>query len=64
MMFVKEYLNSAKATMYQSVLIRRMLYNLIFLLVMLTYLTSNVEGFIASEMFRLVAQGTVYIDVL
>ena len=63
-MFVKEYLNSAKATMYQSVLIRRMLYNLIFLLVMLTYLTSNVEGFIASEMFRLVAQGTVYIDVL
>ena len=64
MMFVKEYLNSAKATMYQSVLIRRMLYNLIFLLVMLTYLTFNVEGSIASEMFRLVAQGTVYIDVL
>ena len=60
-MFVKEYLNSAKATMYQSVLIRRMLYNLIFLLVMLTYLTFNVEGSIASEMFRLIAEGTVYI---
>ena len=60
MMFVKEYLNSAKATMYQSVLTRRILYNFL----MLTYLTFNVEGSIASEMFRLVAQGTVYIDVL
>ena len=28
---------------------------------MLTYLTSNSEGSFASEMFRLVAEGTVYI---
>ena len=63
-MSANEYFNSAKATMYRSVFTKRMLYNLLSLLVMLTYLTSNVEGSIASEMFRLVAEGTVYIDVL
>ena len=57
MMFVKEYFNSAKITMYQSVLTRRMLYNLIFLLVMSTYFTSNAEGSFSSEVFRLVAEG-------
>ena len=59
MMFVKEYFNSAKTTIYQSVLTRRILYNFL----MLTYLTSNSEGSFASEMFRLVAEGTVYIYI-
>ena len=63
MMTVREYFNSAKATMYRSVFTRRMLYNLLSLLVMLTYLTSNSEGSFASEMFRLVAEGTVYIYI-
>ena len=57
MMPVKEYFNCAKTTMYQSVFTGRMLYNLLFLLVMLTYFASNVEGSFSSEMFRLVAQG-------
>ena len=64
MMTVREYFNSAKATMYRSVFTRRMLYNLLSLLVMLIYLTSNSEGSFSSEMFRLVAEGTVSIDVL
>ena len=63
-MSVKEYFNSAKTTMYRSVFTRRILYNLLSLLVMLIYLTSNSEGSFASEMLRLVAEGTVYIDVL
>ena len=63
-MTVKEYFNSAKETMYRSVFTRRMP-RLLSLLVMLIYLTSNSEGSFASEMFRLVAEGTVYIaDVL
>ena len=57
MMSVKEYFNCAKTTMYQSVFTGRMLYNLLFLLVMLTYFASNAEGSISSEMFRLVAEG-------
>ena len=57
MMSVKEYFNSAKTTVYQSVLTRRILYNLLFLLVMSTYFVSNAEGSFSSEMFRLVAEG-------
>ena len=46
-MSVKEYFNSAKTTMYQSVLTKRMLYNLLSLLVMLTYFASNADrGFL------------------
>ena len=57
MMSVKEYFNSAKTTMYQSVVTRRILYNLLFLLVMSTYFVSNAEGSFSSEVFRLVAKG-------
>ena len=59
MMFVKEYFNSAKTTMYQIVFTRRMLYNLLFLFVMSTYFASSTEGSFASEVFKLVAEGTV-----
>ena len=59
-MSVKEYLSSAKTvTMYKSIFTRRFLYNVLFLLVTFTYLTSNVEGSFSIEMFRLVAKGTV-----
>ena len=54
---VKEYCNSAVITMYQSVLTRCILYNLILLLVMSTYFSSNAEGSFSSEVFRLVAEG-------
>ena len=57
MMFVKEYFNSVKTTMYQSFLTRCILYNLILLLVMSTYFVSNAEGSFSSEVFRLVAEG-------
>ena len=57
MMSVKEYFNSAMTTMYQSVVTRRILYNLLFLLVMSTYFVSNAEGSFSSEVFRLVAKG-------
>ena len=57
-MSVMEYYNNAKTTMWQSVFTRRMLYNLLFLLLLLTYLTSNAKGSFASEVFRLVAEGT------
>ena len=53
---MKEYFNSVKVTMCQSVFTRRMLYNL-FLFVMLTYFASNAEGSFSSEVFRLVAEG-------
>ena len=53
----KEYYNSAKATMCQSVFTRRMLYHILFLFVMLTYFASNAEGSFASEVFRTVAKG-------
>ena len=56
---VKEYLSSAKTTMYKSIFTRCVLYNVLFILVMFTYLTSNVEASFSSEMFRLVAKGTV-----
>ena len=56
-MSVKEYFNNAKTKTYQSVLTRRMLYNLLSLLVMSTYFASNAEGSFSSEVFRLVAEG-------
>ena len=57
---MKEYFKSVKTTMYQIVLTSRMLYNLLSLLVMLTYFASNAEGSFASEVLRLVAEGTVF----
>ena len=63
-MCVKEYLSSATTTMCQRVFTRRLLYNLLFLLVMSTYLTNNVDGTFASELFRLVAEGTVDVYVI
>ena len=57
---MKEYFKSVKKTMYQIVLTSRMLYNLLSLLVMLTYFASNAEGSFASEVLRLVAEGTVF----
>ena len=57
MMPVKEYFKSIKTTIYQSVLTRRMLYNFLSLLVMLTYFASNAEGSFSSEVFRLAAEG-------
>ena len=56
-MSVKEYFKSVKTTTYQRVLTRRMLYNFLSLLVMLTYFASNAEGSFSSEVFRLVAEG-------
>ena len=56
-MSVNEYFKSVKTTVYQSVLTRRMLYNLLSLLVMLTYFASNAEGSFSSEVFKLVAEG-------
>ena len=57
MMSVNEYFKSVKTTVYQSVLTRRILYNLLSLLVMLTYFASNAEGSFSSEVFKLVAEG-------
>ena len=58
-MSVKEYFNRVKTKMYQSVFTRRTFYNVLFFMVLLTYFTSNAEGSFASEVFRLVAEGTV-----
>ena len=44
---------------YESLFTRRLLYNLLFLLLIFTYITSNVDGFFRSEVFRLEAEGTV-----
>ena len=58
-MSVREYFKSAPTAMYQRVFTRRMLYNLVFLLVIFNCLTLNVAGSFASEVFRLVDEGTV-----
>ena len=56
---VKEYFNSVKTRMHQSVFTRHLLHGLLYLLVLLTYLSSNAEGSFASEVFRIVAEGIV-----